>query len=90
VSKSSDLSSSTHIKNCNSSQCELREIQYYETCRAWALLENEGITDYEPEYLKLSELQFDSVLNDSESVLSLPDHNIPYISGYTVIFYLIN
>jgi len=79
------VSSSIFTKNSNSSQCgELKEIRYYETSRAWTLLEQEGITDYEPDYLKLSELHFDSVLNDTESFLSSPDHNIPYISCYTV------
>lgn len=81
----SDLNEANDISLRNSahSQLELNSFIYYDTARAWDLLK-EGIIDCEPDYFKFSEIKMDPIIQETDSVRSLPEHKIPYINNCTV------
>jgi hypothetical protein len=88
VSKSSLVNENNYdisTKLSVSSKIELKEFTYYETAKAWSLLKS-GIANCDPEYMRISEVNPESMLNfqDTESIMSLPDHKIPYINPYSV------
>jgi hypothetical protein len=82
-----NLSDNVTIKNMRDEMEELvlKEITVYDTQKAWSTLKYEGVWDVEPELVTHSPFQYQYYSEDTESVRSLPTHNIPYKNEEPVI-----
>jgi hypothetical protein len=66
-----------------------KELTVYDTEKAWSMLKNEGVWDLEPELVTYNPFQYQCFSEDTESMCSLPTHNIPYKSDESVGFFVL-
>lgn len=59
------------------------ETTFLDTQKAWSMLKT-GVTDVEAEPFKFTGSNFSNIIDDTESIQSLPDHEIPYNSNKMV------
>lgn len=68
----------------------VNETTFFETQKAWSLLKNNGISDAEPEVVTFTGSNISNIFDDTESIQSLPDHEIPYVSDKMVLFLMLS
>lgn len=62
-------------------ETETNDVTFLDTQKAWTLLKTNGINDSQPEYYKFTGSKLQNYYDDTESVKSLPKHNIPYTTN---------
>ena len=59
-------------------------MKFLDTEKAWAALRDSGVYDIEPEYVKYTNSKDFFSCEETESLISLPTHNISYASDENV------